>query len=99
MNILLKFSDVAEKAGFKRGDDGKFNLPATQQTANLLGAAALALLPDWQPGDPAISGVTVTGPGPVWGYLMIAHALHGRVPTLVYAAPNAPDITIWSHGV
>lgn len=45
-----------------------------------------------------MTGVTLTGAGPVWGHLVIAHALHGRVPTLTYAAPNAPDITVWAHG-
>lgn len=49
------------------------------------------------PGQP-VEGVTLTGPGPVWGYLTIAHALHGRVPRLLYAAPNAPELVIFSHG-
>ena len=98
MNILMKFGDIADRAGYKPGPDGKLNLPATQATADALAAAAVALLPEWQPGDPAMTGVTLTGAGPVWGHLVIAHALHGRVPTLTYAAPNAPDITVWHHG-
>ena len=97
-NILMKFADVAATAGFLPGPDGKLNLPATQDTADALAAASVAILPGWQPGDPPVAGVTITGPGPVWGYLCIAHALHGRVPTLTYAAPNAPDITVWAHG-
>ncbi len=98
MNILMKFGDVADRAGFKPGPDGKLNLPANQATADALAAAAVNLLPEWQPGSPAMQGVTLTGPGPVWGYLCIAHALHGRVPVLTYASPNAPDITVWAHG-
>lgn len=99
MNILMKFGDIADRAGFQPGPDGKMNLPATQETAGALAAAAVSLLPSWQPGDPhSMPGVTLTGPGPVWGYLVIAHALHGRIPKLTYAAPNAPDITVWHHG-
>ena len=48
--LTLTFQQVAEKAGFAPGPDGKLNLAATQQTANALAAAAASLAP-WQPGD------------------------------------------------
>lgn len=96
--MILNFSAIAAQAGFAPGADGKLNLPATQAAADALAAASVALLPDWRPGEPSIS-VTLTGPGPVWGYLAIAHALHGRVAQLIYAAPNAPEITVFAHGV
>ena len=95
--IILNFTDIASAAGFTPGADGKLNLPATQATADALGAAAVGLLPAWTPGDAPID-VTLSGPGPVWGYLTIAHSLHGRVRTLVYAAPNTPAIIVFSHG-
>ncbi len=98
MILMLTFNDIAVQAGFAPGPDGKLNLPATQATADALAAASVALLPAWQPGDPPMT-LTLTGPGPVWGYLTIAHALHGRVAKLVYAAPNAPAITVFAHGV
>ncbi len=41
--------------------------------------------------------VTLTGPGPVWLYLKIAHALHGRARKLVYRSPVTGDITIFDH--
>ena len=97
MSIILNFTDIAAKAGFAPGPDGKLNLPATQDTAIALGAAAVALLPVWNPGDDPVD-VMLSGPGPVWGYLTIAHSLHGRVRTLIYAAPNAPAIVVFSHG-
>lgn len=95
---LMEFCDVARAAGYEPGPGGKFNLPAAQQTADRLADAAESLLgPQWLPGTEA-TAVVLTGAGPVWGYLAIAHALHGRVARLCYAAPNAPLIEIWSHG-
>ena len=97
-SITILFGSIAERAGYVPGADGKLNLPATQETADRLAEAATATVGgDWSPGEP-VYDVTLSGPGPVWGYLAIAHALHGRVPRLRYSAPNA-DITVWSHGV
>jgi hypothetical protein len=93
----LEFQEIAREAGFEPGADGKFNLPATQRTADALAAAAVRLVGEWEPGDEPVS-LNLTGPGPVWGYLVIAHALHGRVVELVYSAPNA-TIVVFSHGV
>ena len=94
----MTFSDIAATAGYHPGSDGKLNLPAMQKVADALAVAAITMLPDWQPGMEAMETVTLTGAGPVWGYLCIAHALHGRVPKLVYAAPNAAAITVFNHG-
>ena len=94
----MTFNEIAAVAGFHPADDGKLNLPATQETADALARAAVELLPKWEVGMDAPDSVILTGPGPVWGYLCIAHALHGRVPKLVYAAPNAPEIIIFNHG-
>jgi len=96
--LTLTFTAIAAQAGFVPGPDGKLNLPATQETADALASAATALLPEWTPGDQPMT-LTLTGAGPVWGYLTIAHALHGRVAKLIYAAPNAPEIVIFSHGL
>lgn len=95
--MTLTIAEVAAAAGFVPGADGKLNLPATQQTADALAAAAVALIGEWKPGDEGTE-VVLTGAGPVWGYLAIAHALHGRVVRLTYAAPNA-TIVVFSHGV
>ena len=95
---VLNFADVAAHAGHLPGADGRLNLPVSQATADALALAALALLPEWQVGDPPLT-VTLTGAGPVWGHLVIAHALHGRAAKLVYSAPNAPEITIFNHGL
>lgn len=90
---ILNFGDVCTKAGFMPGADGKVNLSATDEVAVALGAAALSIVlkdkTSWNPGDPIPDSVTLTGPGPVWGYLAIAHSLHGCVPALYYSAPNA----------
>jgi hypothetical protein len=95
--MILMFQDIAKMAGFEPMADGKLNIPANQESAERLGAAAVAMIPKWNPGDEP-SDVTLSGPGPVWGYLSIAHALHGRVRVLKYAAPNAPDIAVFRHG-
>lgn len=94
--MIINFSDIAEAAGFV-SVNGKFDLPATQETSDKLSASALSLLPKWNPGDEGLN-VVLTGAGPVWGYLSIAHSLHGIVKQLSYTAPNTPSITIFKHG-
>lgn len=41
--------------------------------------------------------VTLTGQGPIWLYLQIAHVLHGKVMTLKYNSPVTGDIVIYDH--
>lgn len=100
--MILEFIKIAKEAGFTPLDDGKLNLPANDECALALGAAAKRLAlggkTEWVPGDEIPGSVTLTGPGPVWGYLAIAHSLHGLVPELVYEAPNG-KIRIYGHGV
>lgn len=97
ITVTLQFADIAARAGFTPAADGKLNLPATQDTAFALARATVDLLPKWSPGEPA-PDVCLTGAGPVWGYLCIAHALHGRAVRVRYAAPNA-EIVVFSHGL
>jgi len=65
------------------------------------GTAKLADLPAYEqtareavpPGD----DVTLTGPAPVWLYLRIAHAVHGRVRRLTYSSPVTGPVEIFRH--
>ena len=41
--------------------------------------------------------VILTGAAPVWMYLGIAHALHGKVKRLVYRSPVTGDVEIFNH--
>lgn len=41
--------------------------------------------------------VVLTGKGPVWLYLLLAKALHGKVSKLVYSAPTSGDIVIFDN--
>ncbi|HOP06583.1 MAG TPA: CRISPR-associated protein Csx3 [candidate division Zixibacteria bacterium] len=41
--------------------------------------------------------VTITGKGPIWLYLRLAHALHGKALRLIYQAPNAENVLIFDH--
>ncbi len=41
--------------------------------------------------------VTLTGPAPVWLYLAVAHALHGKAVKLVYSSPVTGDVVIFDH--
>ena len=41
--------------------------------------------------------VVLTGAGPVWLYLKIAHALHGEARSLVYRSPVTGDVVIFNH--
>lgn len=95
--FVLPFSVICEAIGFFPDSSGKYSLPVTQEVADELAAAALSLLPSWKPGV-EMPSVTLTGAAPVWGYLVVAHALHGLVPKLTYAAPNATNgIVVFNH--
>ena len=41
--------------------------------------------------------VILTGAAPVWLYLDIAHALHGKVKSLIYRSPVTGDAVIGDH--
>jgi hypothetical protein len=65
------------------------------------GTAKLADLPAYEarveelvsPG----ADVTLTGPGPVWLYLRLAHVLHGRSRKLIYESPVTGPVEIFNH--
>jgi len=68
----------------------------------LYGAIAkLAELPAYIGAALAMAGegkeVVLTGAGPVWLYLKLAHALHGKARRLVYRSPAAGDVVIFDH--
>lgn len=41
--------------------------------------------------------VVLTGPAPVWLYLKIGHALHGKAKKLIYRSPVTGDVVIFDH--
>jgi hypothetical protein len=41
--------------------------------------------------------VVLTGAAPVWLYLKIAHALHGKARKLIYRSPVTGDVVIFDH--
>jgi hypothetical protein len=41
--------------------------------------------------------VILTGQGPIWLYLKIAHALHGVARKLIYRSPVTGDVLIFDH--
>ena len=41
--------------------------------------------------------VIVTGQAPVWLYLKVAHALHGKAKRLIYRSPVTEDVVIFDH--
>lgn len=43
------------------------------------------------------SEVVLTGRAPVWLYLTIAHALHGKARRLIYTSPVTREIVIFDH--
>lgn len=43
------------------------------------------------------SEVVLTGQAPVWLYLKVAHALHGKARKLIYASPVTGEIVIFDH--
>ena len=63
--------------------------------------AKLAELPGYVARVLALAGeghdVVLTGQGPIWLYLKVAHALHGRARTLVYTSPVSGEVVIFDH--
>lgn len=41
--------------------------------------------------------VILTGAAPVWLYLKLAHALHGKAKKLIYRSPVTGDVVIFDH--
>lgn len=41
--------------------------------------------------------IVLTGQAPVWLYLRVAHALHGRVKKLTYTSPVTGEVVIFDH--
>ena len=41
--------------------------------------------------------IVLTGAGPIWLYLKIAHALHGKAKRLIFRSPVTGDVEIFNH--
>jgi CRISPR-associated Csx3 family protein len=41
--------------------------------------------------------VVLTGAGPIWLYLRLAHVLHGKVMVLYYDSPVTGEVEIFNH--
>lgn len=41
--------------------------------------------------------ITITGAAPVWLYLNVAHALHGKAKTLTYDSPASGRVMVFDH--
>lgn len=41
--------------------------------------------------------VVLTGAGPIWLYLILAHALHGKAKRLYYRSPVTGDVLVFNH--
>ncbi len=41
--------------------------------------------------------ITLTGRAPVWLYLVLAHALHGKAIKLIYCSPASGKVVIFDH--
>ena len=63
--------------------------------------AKLACLEEYEQKARELAGngneVVLTGQGPIWLYLKVAHALHGKVRKLSYDSPVTGEIVIYDH--
>ena len=41
--------------------------------------------------------VILTGQAPIWLYLKVAHALHGKAKKLIFRSPVTGDVLIFDH--
>jgi len=77
-------------------------MPATINMPVLYGEQAkLDLIPAYIEKARELAGkgndVVLTGPGPVWLYLVVAHALHGVAKSLTYDSPVTGEVEIFNH--
>ena len=65
------------------------------------GEAKLRQLPAYEARALKLCGngnaVLLTGRGPVWLYLRLAHALHGKASRLAYWSPASGRVAIFNH--
>lgn len=65
------------------------------------GTAKLSNLHDYISKAKELAGegneIILTGQAPVWLYLNIAHALHGKALRLIYRSPVTGDVIIFDH--
>jgi hypothetical protein len=65
------------------------------------GQAKLADLPEYESRiremAPPGGDITLTGAGPVWLYLCLAHTLHGVARSLTYDSPVTGPVEIFNH--
>jgi CRISPR-associated Csx3 family protein len=63
--------------------------------------AKLVLIPDYESKVLELAGngndVTLTGAGPVWLYLRLAHVLHGKCRSLSYDSPVTGAVVVFDH--
>ncbi len=63
--------------------------------------AKLEKLPDYKAQAIQLAGdgndIILTGAAPVWLYLAISHALHGKAKKLVYNSPVTGEVVIFDH--
>lgn len=63
--------------------------------------AKLSSLPDYEQQAKTLAGegqdVVLTGAAPVWLYLRVAHALHGKAKSLYYRSPVTGDVLVFDH--
>lgn len=43
------------------------------------------------------NNVVLTGQGPIWLYLRLAHRLHGIARSLTYRSPVSGDVVVFNH--
>jgi len=65
------------------------------------GTAKLSDLPSYVDKALELAGsgneIILTGAAPVWLYLKVAHALHGKAKKLIYRSPVTGDVVIFDH--
>lgn len=65
------------------------------------GQAKLALVDDYEAACLELAGlgndIILTGPGPIWLYLRLAHTLHGKARSLSYDSPVTGVVEVFNH--
>jgi CRISPR-associated DxTHG motif protein len=103
--LAARLREISEKLDRIFGGEHAMTIEPDVVTIDLStfysGAAKLSDLPDYERRALELAGegrvVVLTGQAPIWMYLRIAHALHGKARRLIYSSPVTGEVTIFDH--
>lgn len=103
--LVTRVKEIVEKLNHIFGGEHVMTVEPNVVTIDLstfyTGTAKLSDLPEYERRARELAGegkaIVLTGQAPIWMYLKIAHALHGKARKLIYSSPVTGEIVIFDH--